>query len=94
MLVKYDYSRKYKHFTSKYDSRVIIYEPKMFIRLAAGIVVIIGHSCSEGRRFEFQHRLLDGHFFSLICSKICDVCFVEKTKINNKEALDGPFKKA
>ena len=28
-----------------------------------GQVVIGGDSCSEGREFESQHRILDGHFF-------------------------------
>ena len=30
-------SRKYKQFPSKYDSRVVIYERKMFMRLATGL---------------------------------------------------------
>ena len=29
-----------------------------------------GHSPSEGRGFESQLRILDGHFFTLICCKI------------------------
>ena len=34
-----------------------------------------GDSHSEGRGFESQHHILDGHFFTLICCKNCsDVC--------------------
>ena len=50
------------YFPVRYDSRVIIYERKMFIRLATGLVVMGGDSHSEGRGFESQHRILDGHF--------------------------------
>ena len=35
-----------------------------------GLVVMGGDSLSEGRGFESQHRILDGHFFTLICCKI------------------------
>ena len=27
---------------------------------------------SEGRGFEFQHRILDGHFYTFICCKNCN----------------------
>ena len=47
-------------------------------------MVIGGDSCSEGCGFESWHRILDGHFFTLICCKICnDVC-LKRPKINNK----------
>ena len=36
-------------FQVRYDSRVIIYERKLFIRLATGLVVMGGYSCSKGR---------------------------------------------
>ena len=37
-LVNYNSSsRKYKQFTCNYESRVIIYKRKMFIRLATGV---------------------------------------------------------
>ena len=36
-----------------------------------GLVVMGGDSCSKGRGFESQHRILDGYFFTLI-----DVKFV------------------
>ena len=48
-----------------------------------------GDSCSEGRGFESHHSILDGHFFTYICCK--NVMFVDKTKISEKEAVDGPF---
>ena len=53
-------------------------------------MVMGGDSCSEGHGFEFQHCVLDGHFSHLFVVKI--VMF-EKTKINEKEARDGQFKK-
>ena len=52
----------------------------MFIRLATGLVVIGGDSCSKGREFKSQNCILDGHVF-------------EKTKMNEKEAGVCPFKK-
>ena len=48
-------------------------------------MVMGGHSCSKGRDFE------SCTFFHIcICSKIRNV--LEKTKINEKEAVVGPFK--
>ena len=35
-----------------------------------GLVVMGGDSCSKGRGFESQHRILDRHFFTFICCKI------------------------
>ena len=50
-------------------------------------------SRSKGRGFESQRRILDGHFFTLICCKNCIVC-LKRPKINKKEAGVGPiFKK-
>ena len=47
-----------------------------------GLAVMGGDSCSEGRGFESQHRILDEHFFTLICCKNwMDVCL---KKIENK----------
>ena len=43
-----------------------------------GLVVKGGDSCTKGRGFESQHRLLDGHLF-------------QKAKVNEKEAGDGTF---
>ena len=45
-------------------------------------MVMGGGSCSKGREFEYQHRILDVHFFTFICCKNCNV--FEKTKINKK----------
>ena len=50
-------------------------------------------SCSEGLGFKAQHLILDGHFFTLICSKIVLMFVGKRPKINEKEAGDGPFKK-
>ena len=49
---------------------------------------IRGDSYFEGRGFESQHCILDGHFSHVLVVKI--VMFVlKKTKINEKEARDG-----
>ena len=42
----------------------------------------------EGRGFESQHCILDGHFFTYC--KICNVC-LKRPKLNEKEAGVGPF---
>ena len=49
-----------------------------------------GDSCSEGHGFKSRHCILDGHFFTNICCKICNVCLI-RPKINEKEARVGPF---
>ena len=49
-----------------------------------------GDFYSVGRGFEYQHHILDGHIFTYICCKNCNVC-LKKMKINQKEAGDGPF---
>ena len=55
-------------------------------------MVMGGDSCSEGCGFKSQHSILEGHFSHLFVVKI--VMFVlKKTKINEKEAGDGPFLK-
>ena len=52
-----------------------------------------GDSCTRGHGFESQCRILDGHFFTLICCKSCiDVC-LKRPKINEKVAGVGPFLK-
>ena len=49
-------------------------------------------SCFEGHGFEYQHCILDGHFFKLIwCENCIDVC-LKMTEINKKEAGNGPIK--
>ena len=49
-----------------------------------------GDSCSKSREFESQHRILDGHFFTFICCKNCNLC-LKRQNINEKEAGVGPF---
>ena len=44
-----------------------------------GLVVMGGDSCSKGREFESQHCILDGHFFTIICCKNCNVCLKRQT---------------
>ena len=39
-----------------------------------GLVVMGGDSYFEGRGFESHHHILDGHFFTFICCKNCNVC--------------------
>ena len=43
-----------------------------------GLVVMVGDSCSNGREFKFRHRILDGHFFTFICCKNCNVCLKKR----------------
>ena len=50
-------------------------------------------SCSECCCFESQHRILDEHFFILICCKILLMFAWKRPKINEKEAGDDPFYK-
>ena len=65
------------YFPVRYDSRVVIYSCKLFIRLAIGLVVLGRDSCSEGPGFESQYRKQDnGLFFVKI------VMFFGKTYIN------------
>ena len=54
-------------------------------------VVMGADSCSRGRVFESQHRLLDSHFLTVICSKNCITCW--RLQTNVKEAGDGPIRK-
>ena len=49
-------------------------------------------SCSKDRGFESRYHILDGHFFTYICCKNCDV-FLKRAKINEKESGNGPFLK-
>ena len=53
-------------------------------------MVMGGDSCSKGCEFKSWHSILDGHFFTFICCKNCDVC-LKKMKMNEKEAGVGPF---
>ena len=49
-------------------------------------------SRSKGHGFKSRHCILNGHFFTYICSKNCNVC-LKRPKNNEKEAVVGPFKK-
>ena len=49
-------------------------------------------SCSKDLGLESRRHILDGHFFTLICCKNCNVVFLKRSKINEKEAGVGPFK--
>ena len=49
-------------------------------------------SRSKGRGFESQRRILDGHFFTLICCKNCIVC-LKKTENKQKRGRGWPNKK-
>ena len=40
---------------------------------------------------QIPFRLLDGHFFTLICCKICNTC-LKRPKINEKEAGNGSLR--
>ena len=46
-----------------------------------GLVVKDDNSCSRGCGFESQRCILEGHFFTLIRSKNCNVC-LKRQKIN------------
>ena len=48
-------------------------------------------SCSKGRGFESRRRILDGHFFTFICCKNCNVCLKKTENKNKKEAGVGPI---
>ena len=39
-----------------------------------GLVVMGGDSHPKGRGFDSQYRILDGHFFTFIFCKNCNVC--------------------
>ena len=53
-------------------------------------MVMGDNSCSKGCGFKSRHRILDGHFFTLICCRDCTVC-LKRSKINEKEAGVRPF---
>ena len=66
---------------------------KLFQR-RPGLVVMGRDLQSEDCGFEYQHRVLDGNFFTYTWCKNCNVCFfAEKTKINKKEAVVCPLLK-
>ena len=56
-----------------------------------GLVPMGGDSYSKGCEFGSRHCILDGHFLHLFVLQL--QCVFGKTKINEKEAGVGPFKK-
>ena len=52
------------------------------------IVVKEGDTLSEGCKLQLPRCWMV--FFTLICCKICVAC-LKRPKINEKEAMDGPF---
>ena len=78
------------YFPVRYNSRVVNYDCRDFIRLATGLLVMGGDSCSKGREFESRHRIPTGWtFFTIICCKNCNVCWKDENKWKN--AGVGPF---
>ena len=58
-----------------------------------GLVVMEGDSCCKGCGFKSQHNLLDGHFFTLICCKICNDDCLKRLNLNDKRGRLWPIKK-
>ena len=54
-------------------------------------MVMGGDSRCEGRGFESQCRLQEGHYFTSICCKIVVMFFLKKTQYKRKEAGVGQF---
>ena len=54
-------------------------------------MVMGGDSCSEDHGFESQCSIWDGHNIFTHIFVVRIVIFFEKTKINEKEAWDGPI---
>ena len=74
-------------FSSSYNSDVIT---TVSLGGSPGLVVMGRNSRSKGCGFESRHCILNGHFFTCICCKNCNVC-LKRPKINKKEAGVGPF---
>ena len=61
------------------------------IKIICVLMVREWDSCSDGRGFISQHRILDGHFSTLICYKNCfDVC-LKKTETKRKRSRGWPI---
>ena len=43
-----------------------------------GLVVTGGDSCAQEHEFKSWHHILDGHFFTFICCKKCNVYYYRK----------------
>ena len=57
----------------------------------SGLVAMGGDSCSKRSWVQIPAPYTEWTFFTFICCKNCNVC-LKKTKINEKEAGDGPYK--
>ena len=55
-------------------------------------MVMGGDSCSKGRGFESQYRILDGHFSHIFVVKICNVR-LKKTENKQKRGRGWPILK-
>ena len=76
--------------SNRAHSRTITWQRLKIKGGSPGLVVMGRGSRSEGYGFESRHCILDGHFFTCICRKNCNVC-LKRPKINEKEAVVGPF---
>ena len=56
--------------TKLFISKTTVLSCLLLLKGPSGVVVMGGDSRSEGREFESQCHILDGHFFTLICCKI------------------------
>ena len=57
---------------------------------STGLVVMGGDSSSEGRAFEYQLHILDGHFYTFICCKNCNGC-MKMTEVKEKRPRMAHF---
>ena len=57
-------------------------------------MVIGDDSCSRDRGFESQHLMLDGHYFTLTCSKNYIVCLLDMTENKRKRGRGWPIEKS
>ena len=76
--------------SNRAHSRTITWQRLKIKGGSPGLVGMGRGSRSEGYGFESRHCILDGHFFTCICRKNCNVC-LKRPKINEKEAVVGPF---
>ena len=66
-------------------------DEETFVKQLPGLVVMGVDSCSEGRGFESRYCILHGHYFTLICCKICDDVRLKRPKINDKRGRGWPI---
>ena len=81
--------RQTSKFLSKPSEKPFYGETKSLKGGSPGQVVMGKDSRSEGRGFESQCHILDGHFSTLVCCKIVLMFVWEGSKINEKEAGMG-----